>query len=113
MRGKSKVCSRRCAAMLPRKYRDQGGAKNPNWKGGRTKHAKGYVYAYAPRHPRQHNGYVLEHILVAEQKIGRYLKPEEIVHHEDEVKDNNDPGNIKVLTRGEHTRYHNRRRFVV
>ena len=37
------------------------------------------------------------HRVVAEKKLGRPLRPEEIAHHEDENKLNNDPANIEVL----------------
>ena len=40
------------------------------------------------------NGYVREHRLVMEQTLGRYLMPEEVVHHIDGVKDNNHPSNL-------------------
>lgn len=46
------------------------------------------------------------HRLIAEQKIGRKLKPNEVVHHIDGDKLNNDPDNLCVMTRGEHARLH-------
>lgn len=50
------------------------GSGNPNWKGGRTKHGSGYVLVYLPDHPRASNGYVFEHIIIMEKKVGRYIK---------------------------------------
>jgi hypothetical protein len=48
-------------------------------------------------------------VLVAEKKLGRYLKPEEVVHHIDENKMNNNPDNIMVFaTKADHTSFHNR-----
>ncbi len=42
----------------------------------------GYIQIYKPDHPgADHKGYVREHRLVVEKKIGRYLKPKEKVHH--------------------------------
>lgn len=90
--------------------RDQRGDKNPNWKGGQSKHAKGYLYTRAPDHPRQWQGYVFEHILVAEETLGRYLQEDEIAHHKNGIRDDNRPENIEVLTNSEHTSYHNKLR---
>ena len=51
------------------------------------------------------------HRIVAERKIGRPLRPGEIVHHIDGDKHNNDPGNLEVFeNQAEHAREHNRRR---
>jgi hypothetical protein len=50
---------------------------------------------------------VHEHRTIAEQKIGRKLKPGEIVHHKDHNKRNNDPENIEVLaSQSEHCKVH-------
>jgi len=67
----------------------------------------GYKYLYRPEHPNKtkHN-YVAEHRIVAEQKIGRLLKPNEDVHHIDFNKLNNHPNNLSVLTKSEHIRLH-------
>lgn len=46
------------------------------------------------------------HRLIAEEKIGRRLKPNEFVHHVDGDKTNNDPSNLEVMTRAEHTSIH-------
>lgn len=47
-----------------------------------------------------------EHRTVAEKKLGRKLLDEEVVHHIDGDPRNNDPANLEVLTRGEHSRLH-------
>lgn len=48
-----------------------------------------------------------EHRVVAEEQLGRPLGPGEIVHHEDENKRNNAPGNLDVLpSQAEHARLH-------
>lgn len=109
-RGQGRFCGRGCASQynrLHRKQPDQTGSKNNNWKGGTTQHSKGYIYRYAPDHPRQHNNYVLEHILVAEDQLGRPLTPEEVVHHRNGKKWDNRPSNLRVFaSTAEHTRYH-------
>lgn len=47
-----------------------------------------------------------EHRVVAEESLGRKLQPGEIVHHDDEVRSNNHPDNLKVMTKAEHSRLH-------
>lgn len=78
---------------------------HPMYKGGRTKRRK-YWYILDKTHPfggKQH--YVAEHRLVMEKKIGRYLRPEEAVHHIDRDPENNHPDNLQLFaTHGEHTR---------
>lgn len=71
---------------------------NPNWKGGITITSHGYRKIKKPEHPFSDiSGYVYEHRLVMEKKLGRYLKPNEIVHHIDENRLNNNPDNLEVL----------------
>ncbi len=69
-----------------------------------------YLYKdiYVKYHPkRRGNGCVSEHILVAEEKLGRYLFDGEYVHHVDEDKSNNSPENLMVFcTNADHTRFH-------
>lgn len=59
---------------------------------------KGYFAVYMPEHPRaKPNGYVFEHVLVAEKLLGRALLVDEVVHHIDGNKQNNDIENIMVF----------------
>ena len=50
------------------------------------------------------------HRRAAEIKLGRKLKPGEVVDHLDENKSANKPANLDVKGRGEHTRAHNKTR---
>lgn len=85
------------------------GKKNSQWRGGKRITSHGYVEIYMPTHPyaSKSRGTVYEHRLVMEKKIGRYLKPEEDVHHIDENKQNNDPDNLHLFSsKAEHTAHH-------
>lgn len=83
------------------------GKNNPNYGDGRRIDHDGYIHIYFPDHPySDRNNCVLEHRLVMEASIGRYLTPDEIVHHIDENTQNNIISNLQLMTASEHTRYH-------
>lgn len=84
------------------------GAKNPNWKGGRSIASTGYVLIRVGvgHHAADVRGYAYEHRLVAEKMLGRALDPGEQVHHKDGNKQNNDPDNLEVLTLAQHRAEH-------
>lgn len=82
------------------------GEKNINWKGGRNYDDKGYIRILSPGHPFANYGYVLEHRLVMEKKLGRYLDPKEVVHHINHVRDDNRPENLMLLGYSEHGKLH-------
>lgn len=67
-----------------------------------------YKYCCVPDHPNKYkNGCLDEHRIIAEQKIGRYLRYGEIVHHIDENKFNNSINNLIVFKDNKnHARYH-------
>lgn len=50
--------------------------------GHKKKRSDGYIFVYFPDHPQSTSeGYIMEHILVMECIIGRWLKDDEVVHH--------------------------------
>lgn len=67
-----------------------------------------YKEIYIREHPNARaNGCVMEHRLVAEKALGRYLTNIEVVHHIDETRDNNSPENLIVFkTNADHARFH-------
>lgn len=79
---------------------------NRAWKGGRIIDVDGYVLVRVKDHPSADSrGYVREHRLIVERLLGRHLSPEEIVHHLDGDRANNDPANLELFaSNGDHLR---------
>ena len=70
---------------------------HPNWKGGRYQVGH-YWYVRADDHPNATKaGYVAEHRIVMETKLGRFLTRREVVHHIDGNPENNAPENLMVF----------------
>lgn len=89
------------------------GEDHPLWKGGSTITAQGYRKVKADDHPaRDKDGYVFEHRLVMEDKIGRFLHRDETVHHKDGDRLNNDSSNLELWT-GNHGKGIRHQSFIV
>jgi hypothetical protein len=56
----------------------------------------GYVMVFQKGHPRASKNYVLEHILIMEEYLGRKLKPDENIHHRNGVKNDNSLSNLEL-----------------
>lgn len=66
-----------------------------------------YNYAVVKNHPKATKyGYVLEHVVVAENILGRILQKDEVVHHVDGNKKNNNPKNLEVMNKRERASLH-------
>jgi hypothetical protein len=90
------------------------GANSFAWKGGRTVHGDGYIYVYAPYHPhRNKHGQVLEHRIVMEEYVGRYLTSSEEVHHINGNKHDNRIENLRMLTTSDHAILHKRHTHII
>lgn len=92
----------------PRMVEIAKGHKHHNWKGGTYSHSNGYIYEYAPDHPAATSakGYVLQHRLVMERHLGRYLTADELVHHINEDKEDNRIVNLELTDMSEHASHH-------
>lgn len=95
---KNHFCNHVCMGLWNKKNR-----KGPNaakWKGGRLIGSGGYVFIFSPKHPdATEAGYVREHRLVMEKKIGRRLKSFENVHHVNGKRADNRPENLELWLR--------------
>lgn len=68
-----------------------------NWKGGKTKTRNRWLI-YKPEHPfASKKKYILQYRLIMEQKLGRYLNPEEVVHHINGKKDDDRLENLYLF----------------
>lgn len=88
------------------------GEKSGLWKGGIKHDGYGYILIQNHTHPNcDSSGYVREHRLVMEEHLGRYLLSDEVVHHENEIKNDNMLKNLRLFANdNEHKRYHNKLR---
>jgi hypothetical protein len=73
------------------------GVRSPGWRGGKTKSSTGYILVQMSSHPAaQADGYVPEHRVIMERKLGRYLFQEETVHHINGIRHDNRPENLEL-----------------
>lgn len=71
-------------------------------------YTNGYKKIYYPSNKKANkDGLIFEHIVKAEEMLGRELKEEEIVHHKDRNRSNNSPDNLMVFaSNSDHSRFH-------
>jgi hypothetical protein len=83
------------------------GQRNAHWRGGEYRNTDGRVYVFQPTHPHAWTtGYVARSRLIIEKTLGRYLGPDEFVHHINGKEDDDHLENLRVLSPAEHGRLH-------
>ena len=93
-------CSKQCAML---------GAKQSYKPTQITTIKNGVFWVRIPNHPNANKNQQvpLAHLII-EASIGRYLKPNEVVHHKDCNPQNNDIKNLKLMSISDHVKLHNK-----
>lgn len=88
--------SKSCGCLKKEFNRQHSGPNSFSWRGGVKQH-DGYILIYKPDYPNSDSqGYVLEHVYVMAQHIGRPLKKGETVHHKNGIKKQNNIENLEL-----------------
>ena len=79
--------------------------------GHKKRRSDGYVAIYFPDHPKSNaDGYIMEHVLVMESIIGRWLQEDEVVHHINKIRHDNRKENLMLMSFTEHSGLHMKER---
>ena len=96
----AKTCSFKCGRVSS----SQSNKKRPKKP---TLSSQGYFFIKKWGHHRaNYNGYVKIADLVLEEKLGRKLKKNEIAHHIDRNKQNDNPENLELMNKTQHDKMH-------
>jgi len=112
LKNRKKYCSWKCRnkGLIPHMLRHRKsppfGEKHPNWNNGIYHNKHGYIMLLSKKHPSGQK-YVMEHRLVMEKHLGRYLKQKEVVHHINNNPSDNRIENLKVFANdNNHKKFH-------
>jgi hypothetical protein len=110
-KGQDRFCSLSCYMLWRNRVSPMSREKHHQWKGGKTVSPAGYVFIRMERDDpfiemANQSGYVQEHRLVMARHLGRPLRDDEVIHHADRCKLNNDLSNLVLLDATEHARIH-------
>jgi len=94
----------RTAMLIARKHNRWSSIaeRNAMWRGGKYRDRTGYIYVYAPEHPRARHNYVFEHIIIWEKEHQKPLPKGWVIHHLNGVKDDNRIENLIALPSKKH-----------
>jgi len=100
-----------CESCRRKYYKGRSGDKHPLWRGGRSLTRNGYILVFLHKEDffrpmANSKGYVMEHRLIMAKHLGRLLQVWEVVHHINEIKDDNRLENLQLATASEHDSYH-------
>ncbi len=113
-KGKTNIYSKK---LLRRWSKIRKGVRSGHWKGGKIRYGNknNYWAIYSPKHPfSDGKGYVMEHRILMEKSIHRYLKPTEVVHHINGVYRDNRIENLRLFkTTGKHSSFHSQMRKIM
>lgn len=78
-------------------FKHMNGGHGKHWKGGKINQGDGYIQIWFPSHPHAElKGYVLEHVFVATEALGRPLPDKACIHHINENRADNRSENLII-----------------
>lgn len=104
---KGKVLSKETKEKISESHKGLNRTNN-KWNAHVKNREDGYIQVYELEHPYANkDGYVMEHRLVMEEVLGRYIKENEVIHHINRNRKDNRPENLMIFSSiSDHMRYH-------
>lgn len=104
---KGKVLSKDTKEKISKSHKGVNRTNN-KWNAHVKNREDGYIQVYKPEHPYANkDGYVMEHRLVMEEVLERYIKENEVIHHINRNRKDNRPENLMIFSSiSDHMRYH-------